>query len=223
MLVAAVRQQRGERLNVLAYYEAVGQPLAAHLEWLRKIVSDSRRPIVFIFAGKAHPADMPGQDLIREVQRVAREPEFEGRLLLVEDYDMGLARRLVSGCDIWLNNPIYPFEASGTSGMKAAINGTINLSVLDGWWAEGYDGDNGWAFGWKDPHADHEAADRHDADDFYRVLADEVAPLFYERTADGIPEKWVERMRSAITSSIVQFSSHRMVAEYVDRAYSPLV
>jgi starch phosphorylase len=115
------------------------------LEWLREITSNPDRPVLFIYAGKAHPADKPGQDLIRQVSHVARMPEFEGRILLVEGYDLHFSRRLVSGVDVWLNNPVYPLEASGTSGMKAAMNGVINLSVLDGWWEEGYDGTNGWA------------------------------------------------------------------------------
>ena len=119
--------------------------LLENLDWLRQITSDPERPVLFIFAGKAHPADQPGQDGIRWLSGIARTPEFEGKILVVEGYDLRLARRLVSGCDVWLNNPIYPLEASGTSGMKAGINGVINLSVLDGWWGEGYDGSNGWA------------------------------------------------------------------------------
>ncbi len=115
------------------------------LDWLRTILGDETKPVLFIFAGKAHPADVPGQDVIRELNRIARMAEFEGKILLLEDYDLRLARRLVSGVDVWLNNPTYPQEASGTSGMKAGINGVLNLSVLDGWWGEGYDGHNGWA------------------------------------------------------------------------------
>ena len=119
--------------------------LFENLDWLKEILSDNERPVLFLFAGKAHPADQPGQDLIRQVQGIANMPEFEGKIMLVEGYDLGLARRLVSGVDVWLNNPVYPLEASGTSGMKAGMNGAINLSVLDGWWGEGYDGTNGWA------------------------------------------------------------------------------
>lgn len=189
---------------------------------LTSIVASDARPIQLVFAGKAHPADDHGQALIRHLVELSRTPGLAGRLFVVEDYDARMARFLVQGCDVWVNNPRPPMEASGTSGMKAAMNGVLNLSVLDGWWAEGYDGENGWAFGHADPSDDYEASDRHDADDFYRVLADEVAPLYYERDSDGIPHAWVERMRRSIASSLVRFSSHRMVAEYLERAYLPL-
>ncbi|HJR92845.1 MAG TPA: alpha-glucan family phosphorylase [Acidimicrobiia bacterium] len=189
---------------------------------LALILANPARPIQVVFAGKAHPADDNGQALIRHLVELSRIPELRGHLFVLEDYDARMARFLVQGCDVWVNNPRPPNEASGTSGMKAAMNGVLNLSVLDGWWAEGYEGDNGWAFGWKDPNDDLEAADAHDADDFYRILADEVAPMYYDRDDDGIPQEWVERMRRSIMSSLVRFSSHRMVADYVDLAYGPL-
>ncbi|HEX2155230.1 MAG TPA: alpha-glucan family phosphorylase [Acidimicrobiia bacterium] len=190
---------------------------------LASIIAGQTRPIQLIFAGKAHPADEHGQALIRHLVELSRVPALSGHLFVLEDYDARMARFLVQGCDVWVNNPRPPMEASGTSGMKAAMNGVPNLSVLDGWWAEGFEGDNGWAFGSTEPMGDHEAADRHDADDFYRVLADEVAPLYYTRDNAGIPQEWVGLMRRAITSTLVRFSSHRMVAEYVDQAYAPLV
>ena len=189
---------------------------------LATIVTNSERPVQLVFAGKAHPADDHGQALIRHLVELSRMPELRGHLFVVENYDARLARFLVQGCDVWVNNPRPPMEASGTSGMKAAMNGVPNLSVLDGWWGEGFEGDNGWAFGWADENPDHEAADAHDADDFYRILADDVAPEFYDRDADGIPSAWVARMREAVASSLIRFSSHRMVADYMDLAYRPL-
>ncbi|MGH8912545.1 MAG: alpha-glucan family phosphorylase, partial [Acidimicrobiia bacterium] len=186
------------------------------------ILANPDRPIQVVFAGKAHPADENGQALIRHLVELSRLPELAGHLFVLEDYDARMARFLVQGCDVWVNNPRPPMEASGTSGMKAAMNGVLNLSVLDGWWAEGFEGDNGWAFGLSDPHEDHEGADAHDADDFYRILADEVAPMYYRRNEADLPEEWVDRMRRSITSSLVRFSSHRMVADYLSLAYAPL-
>ncbi len=155
--------------------------LFSDLNWLREIVDHDERPVVFIFAGKAHPADEPGQRLMQEVHRVANLPEFFGKILLVEGYDIDLGGLLTSGVDIWLNNPIYPMEASGTSGMKAAINGTVNLSVLDGWWAEGYDGSNGWAIPPASNNGDDGERDRQDARTLYEILQDDVIPLYYRR------------------------------------------
>lgn len=189
---------------------------------LASIVTNEARPVQLVFAGKAHPADEHGQALIRHLVELSRIPFLAGHLFVLEDYDARMARFLVQGSDVWLNNPRPPMEASGTSGMKAAINGVLNLSVLDGWWAEGYQGDNGWTFGWKEAHDDHEAADAHDADDFYRVLADDVAPMYYRRDDDGLPAEWIERMRRSITTTLVEFSAYRMVADYVDLAYRPL-
>ena len=158
--------------------------LFENLDWLREILSDPQRPVLFMFAGKAHPADQPGQDLIRRIAEVARLPEFEGHILLVEGYDLQLARRLVSGVDVWLNNPIYPLEASGTSGMKAAMNGVINLSVLDGWWGEGYDGNErlGDQAGAR-PTADEARARPEEARTLYELLQDSVIPLYYSTAA----------------------------------------
>lgn len=189
---------------------------------LASIVANKSRPVQIVFAGKAHPADDHGQALIRHLVELSRIPSLAGHLFVLEDYDARMARFLVQGCDVWVNNPRPPLEASGTSGMKAAMNGVLNLSVLDGWWAEGYEEDNGWAFGWSEGSDDHEAADSHDADAFYRLLADDVAPTYYDRGSDGVPAVWVEKMRRSIASSLVHFSSHRMVADYVELAYAPL-
>src|SRR5581483_5418328 len=147
------------------------------LKWLEQIVCSDARPVLFIFAGKAHPADRPGQDLIRRVHEIANMPQFEGRFLLVEDYDLRLARRLVSGVDVWLNNPVFPLEASGTSGMKAGINGVLNLSVLDGWWDEGYDGKNGWAIKPVSEIFEEARRNREEAKALYELLQDQVIPM----------------------------------------------
>jgi starch phosphorylase len=195
--------------------------LFENLEWLREIVADDRRPVLFIFAGKAHPADGPGQDLIRHIARVARAPEFEGRILLVEEYDLRLARRLVSGVDVWLNNPIYPLEASGTSGMKAAINGVLNLSVLDGWWGEGYQGDNGWAIKPASEALDPHRRNQEEARTLYELLQDQVVPLYYDRSAQGLPLGWIRMAKRAIATVMPRFNASRMVDEYVAKCYLP--
>jgi len=203
-----------------ATYKRAGL-LFEKLDWLREIVSDPKRPVVFIFAGKAHPADAPGQDLIRQVHRVGRMPEFEGRILMVEDYDMRLARRLVSGCDVWLNNPSYPMEASGTSGMKAAMNGGINLSVLDGWWGEAYDGANGWAIKPASPQWDDARRAHEEATTLYELLQDHVAPLYYERGELGYSPNWVKIAKNSIMTLLPRFNSTRMVTEYLRKTYLP--
>ena len=191
------------------------------LAWLRQIACDEARPVIFLFAGKAHPADQPGQDLIRQLTRVARMPEFEGRILLVEGYDLRLARRLVSGVDVWLNNPIYPLEASGTSGMKAGINGVINLSVLDGWWDEGYTGDNGWAI---KPASDTLSPTERDAEEartLYEILQDQVVPTYYRRNELGYSSDWVAIMKRSIATILPRFNANRMLGDYVAKFYGP--
>ncbi len=203
-----------------ATYKRAGL-LFDNLDWLREAVSDPKRPVLFLFAGKAHPADTPGQDLIRQVQRVARMPEFEGRILMVEDYDMRLARRLVCGCDVWLNNPIYPMEASGTSGMKAALNGGINLSVLDGWWGEAYDGSNGWAIKPASPHLEEGRRAHEEAVTLYELLQDHVSPLYYDRGDLGYSPGWVKLAKRSIVSLLPRFNSTRMLTEYVRKTYLP--
>lgn len=194
----------------------------ADLDRIRSILTNADRPAQIVFAGKAHPADRHGQEFIKQIHNLSRSPELAGHLAVLEDYDARVARFLVQGVDVWVNNPRPPMEASGTSGMKAAINGTLNLSVRDGWWVEGYTGDNGWAFGDPNGRPDHAAEDADDASAFYHLLESEVAPLFYERDESGIPVKWVERMRASISSALVSFSSHRMVADYANVAYLPL-
>ncbi|MBA2483575.1 MAG: alpha-glucan family phosphorylase, partial [Nitrosomonas sp.] len=195
--------------------------LFKNLDWLRKILLDQRYPVLFIFAGKAHPADQPGQDLIREISKISHLPEFEGRLLLVEGYDLRLARRLVSGVDVWLNSPVFPLEASGTSGMKAGINGALNLSILDGWWGEGYDGKNGWAIKPGSENMDPELRDQEESRAFYEILQDQVLPLYFNRGNLGFSTEWVKMAKHSMVSLLPRFSATRMVDEYVNKFYQP--
>jgi len=195
--------------------------LFSNLDWLREIVADAKRPVLFIFAGKAHPADDPGQALVRDIHRFARMPEFEGRFLLVEDYDMRLARWLVSGCDVWLNTPTYPLEASGTSGMKAAINGVLNLSVLDGWWGEAHDGHNGWGIKPASPSLDDARRLAEEATTLYELLQDHVVPEYYARGEMGYSPAWVKMAKHSVISLLPRFNSTRMVSEYLRKTYLP--
>jgi glycogen phosphorylase len=191
------------------------------MDWLRAILSDPDRPVLFVYAGKAHPADKPGQELIRRVHEITRMREFEGKLLLVEGYDLGLARRLVSGVDVWLNNPIYPLEASGTSGMKAGMNGIINLSVTDGWWDEGNDGTNGWAIKPAPEYYDDARRSREDSQTLYELLQDHVIPTYYRRGELGFSPEWVHMAKRSIATLLPRFNSTRMVMEYVNKFYGP--
>ena len=188
---------------------------------LTRLVWDERRPVQFVFAGKAHPADRPGQQVIQSIFARSRSPELRGRVFVLEDYDMRTAKLLVRGVDVWLNNPRRPLEASGTSGMKAAANGILNLSVLDGWWDEGWTGENGWAIGGRETSPDEAAQDWADAQDLYRILEEEVVPRFYDRTASGLPRDWLDLMRRSISSTIWRFSATRMLHEYSERLYLP--
>ena len=188
---------------------------------LRAILGDSKRPVQIVFAGKAHPRDKDGQAYAAEVHHWARESGFEGRVVLLEEYDMHVGRMLVSGCDVWLNNPMRPYEASGTSGMKPPMHGGINLSILDGWWPESYDGTNGWAIGDGREGTDREAQDHLDSESLYELLEKEVVPDFFDRDADNIPQRWMKRsIRSAATVPS-RFNTHRMVAEYLEKSYLP--
>jgi starch phosphorylase len=190
------------------------------LEWLKRVVHDLYQPVQFIFAGKAHPADEAGKHLIQQVYNLAKDPALGGRIAFLEDYDMHVARYLVQGVDVWLNTPRRPHEASGTSGMKAAINGVPNLSVLDGWWVEGYNGANGWAMKPLEK-GDHRAQDAHDAAQLYQLLEAEVVPLFYRRDSDDIPRGWVEVMKESIRVAAPNFCMRRMVKEYTNKFYVP--
>jgi starch phosphorylase len=191
-------------------------------ERLKRLLNAPERPVQIIFAGKAHPDDQPGKELIRHIVQLSRQPGFSGKIVFVEDYDINLARALVQGVDVWLNNPRRPLEASGTSGQKAALNGVLNFSVLDGWWCEGYiAGVNGWAIGEARVWDDVSAQDAADAESLYTTLEREIVPLYFARDADGIPHGWVRMMKNAIKTIAPRFSTMRMVKEYVTRYYVP--
>lgn len=190
-------------------------------DWLDKLVNDPHRPVQIIFAGKAHPADNPGKGIIQRIANLRHDPRFARRIVFIEDYDINVCRHLIQGVDVWLNTPRRPLEASGTSGQKAVLNGVLNLSVLDGWWAEAYDGSNGFAIGRGTHHVDRDVTDRRDTESLQRVLVEEVIPLFYDRDIDGLPRHWIKRMMNSISSLAWRFSAHRMVADYVHHAYLP--
>ena len=191
------------------------------IDRLARLVWDEQRPIQVVFAGKAHPADRPGQRVIQEIFQRSRSPQLRGRVFILEDYDMRIGRFLVQGVDVWLNNPRRPLEASGTSGMKAAQNGVVNVSVLDGWWDEGFEGDNGWAIGGREMNPDEGAQDWADAQDLYRILEEEILPAWYERDSAGLPRRWLEVMRRALATTLWRFSTTRMLHEYTERLYLP--
>jgi starch phosphorylase len=190
-------------------------------ERLSALLSDQERPVQLVLAGKAHPADRPGQSVIQRIFTLSRSDSLRGRVFIVEDYDIRVARFLVGGVDIWLNTPRRPMEASGTSGMKAAINGVPSVSILDGWWDEGYNGRNGWAIGGRETTGDDDEQDAADAAELYRLLEEEIIPRFFERGEDGVPRGWLDVMRAATDASIWRFSTARMLLEYVERLYLP--
>ena len=190
-------------------------------ERLSRILHATDRPVQIVIAGKAHPADRPGQQVIQHIFELSRSDRLRGRVFIVEDYDMRIAHFLVGGVDIWLNTPRRPMEASGTSGMKAAINGIPSVSVLDGWWDEGFNGHNGWAIGDRAPAGDEGSQDASDAEELYRLLEEEIVPRYFERNDQGLPIAWLEVMRASIAGALWQFSTARMLTEYVDRLYLP--
>jgi len=185
-------------------------------ERLQRLLVNPWRPVQIVFAGKAHPADEPGKQILQRVYAFTRDARFEGRVAFIEDYEMHVAHRLVQGVDLWLNVPRAPLEASGTSGMKAGLNGVPQLSTLDGWWSEGYDGSNGWAL---QPGQD----DATDAEQLYRLLEQEVIPLYYDRDAQGIPQGWVEKMKHAMHIAGARFTAQRMVQQYLTEYYVPAI
>jgi len=187
---------------------------------LERLLNMVDRPVILIFAGKAHPHDQPGQHLIRVIHEFSRRPEFEGRILLLEGYDMSLARKLVSGVDVWINTPEYPLEASGTSGEKAGINGVVNLSVLDGWWGEGYTGDNGWAIVPHGQEFDAEYRNQEEAKDLLDIIENEVIPMYYERDGRGYSEEWVQMSKASMKTIIPNFNAQRMVKDYINHFYT---
>lgn len=186
-----------------------------------RLVQDKQRPVQFVFAGKAHPRDDDGKRYIQHIIHLSKYSELKGHLVFIENYDVHVARQMVSGCDIWLNNPRRPLEASGTSGQKAGCHGCLNLSILDGWWREGYDGANGFAIG-LDTHPESiEEQDRRDSESLYKVLTEEVVPLFFKRDANGIPREWIQRIRRAMITLVPQYNTWRMVQEYTKKYYLP--
>jgi len=198
-----------------------GTLLLRDRERITQIISNSQRPVQFIFAGKAHPADQGGKELIRAIVDFARDAGLRKRFVFIENYDMGVARMLVQGVDVWLNTPRRPYEASGTSGMKASANGGLNLSVLDGWWVEGYDPSVGWAIGRGEQYADIEVADSVEAQSLYDTLERGVVPTFYERNTGGVPVEWVKRMKANLRKLAPFFNTNRMVAQYGEKLYLP--
>ncbi|AOY87684.1 alpha-glucan phosphorylase [Marinobacter salinus] len=191
------------------------------LERLERILTNPDQPVVLVFAGKAHPKDSPGQQLIKVIHDLSMHPTLMGHIIILEDYDQAMARRLLSGVDVWLNTPEYPKEASGTSGEKAAINGALNLSVLDGWWGEGYDGSNGWAITPRDTGLDPEFRNEEEARDLLDLLEFEIVPLYYDRASQGYSKGWVERSKNSMKSIMPRFNAQRMVMDYVERYYCP--
>src|SRR3954466_8332777 len=203
-----------------ATYKRAGL-LFSDIDRLARMLWDPERPIQVVFAGKAHPADRPGQRVIQEIFQRSRSPQLRGRVYILEDYNMRVGRFLVQGADVWLNNPRRPLEASGTSGMKAAQNGVPNVSVLDGWWDEGFEEDNGWAIGGRETDPDEAAQDWRDAQDLYRILEEEIIPAYYDREAGTPPQRWLAVMRRAMSSALWRFSTTRMLHEYTELLYLP--
>ncbi|MGE5393269.1 MAG: alpha-glucan family phosphorylase [Candidatus Saccharibacteria bacterium] len=195
--------------------------LFRNLDRLSKLVNDPERPVQFIFAGKAHPADKAGQDLIRYIVEISKRPEFIGKILFVQNYDMNLAKMMLQGVDIWMNTPTRPLEASGTSGEKGVMNGTIHFSVLDGWWVEGYKKDAGWALPQESSYDLNELQDELDAETIYNIFEDEILPAFYSRNSKGIPEKWVSYIKNTFAQVAPHFTTARMIRDYQVRFYNP--
>jgi len=238
----AVKQatHRGESREVLQQLERVLSPdaltigfarrfatykranlILADIEKIASMVNDPKRPVQFVFAGKAHPLDEPGKRVLQQIAQLMRDPQFSDKFVFVEDYDINVGRHLTQGVDVWLNNPRRPLEASGTSGQKVVLNGGLNLSVLDGWWAEAYDGLNGFAIGSGRTHSDMNVHDTRDGDDLLRVLREEVIPLYYQRDRDGLPRGWIQRMKRTIRTLGWRFNADRMVMDYTLKCYVP--
>ena len=192
------------------------------LERITQIINNSERPVQLIFAGKAHPADKEGQDLIKYIHQISMMPQFKGKIFLLENYNIAMSRYLVSGVDVWLNNPRRPMEASGTSGQKASVNGVINFSVLDGWWAEGYIQTNGWTIGGNQEYESYEAQDQADSQSLYRTLEEKIIPTFYYRDKNGMPTKWIQIMKNSIITTGGKYSTSRMLVDYTKDYYIPL-
>ena len=192
------------------------------LERMTQILNDEKRPVQIIFAGKAHPADKEGQDLIKHIHEISMMPQFKGKIILLENYNINVARHLVSGVDVWLNNPRRPMEASGTSGEKASVNGVINFSVQDGWWAEGYNTKNGWSIGTNTEYLSYEEQDIADSESMYKTLEDKIIPAYYNKNEEGISKEWITLMKNSIISTGGKYSTARMLVDYTEKLYMPL-
>lgn len=233
-----LREQHSRYGNGTAVYDTVLNPDALTICFARRFATYKRAPLIFthfekilslfnnhdhpvqvIFAGKAHPRDDEGKKFIQKIIEFTKHPNLFGKVVFLENYDMNVARYLISGADVWLNNPRRPLEASGTSGQKIAINGGMNCSIMDGWWREAYDGSNGWSIGGDEQPADAQTQDVQDAENLYKVLSEQIIPEFYQRDAHNIPRRWIKRMRHAIATLVPQYNTHRMVAEYVQKYY----
>ncbi len=233
-----LREQHSRYGNGTAAYETILNPDALTICFARRFATYKRAPLLFthfekilnvfnalekpvqvIFAGKAHPRDDEGKKFIQKIIEITKHPNLFGKVIFLENYDMNLARYLVTGADVWLNNPRRPLEASGTSGQKVSINGGMNCSIMDGWWREGYDGHNGWSIGGDEQPADAHVQDTQDSQFLYDVLSQKIIPEFYDRDSNDIPRKWIKRMRHAIKTLVPEYSTHRMVADYVKKYY----
>ncbi len=193
------------------------------LERITQILNNSDRPVQLVFAGKAHPADKEGQDLIKAIHDISMMPQFKGKIFLLENYNIAMSRYLISGVDVWLNNPRRPMEASGTSGQKASVNGVINFSVLDGWWAEGYNQENGWTIGTNAEYESYDAQDSADSQSMYRTLEDKILPLYYDKDKNGMSKAWITKMKNSIISTGGKYSTSRMLIDYTNNYYMPLI
>jgi glucan phosphorylase len=225
--IIEILQRLNEKTLTIGFARRFATYKRAHLlfrdlERLDKIVNNPELPVQFIFAGKAHPRDKAGQDLIKYIVEISRRPEFRGRIVFLENYDMTVARKLVQGVDIWLNTPTRPLEASGTSGMKATMNGVMNFSVLDGWWCEGYRANAGWALPEERVYDDQNFQDELDAATIYDLLENEIVPLFYRVNEDGVPEDWIKHIKNTIAQIAPMFTTRRMIDDYYDRFYKIL-
>ena len=189
---------------------------------LTQILNDEKRPVQIVFAGKAHPADKDGQELIKTIHEISLMPQFKGKIFILENYNIGISRYLISGVDVWLNNPRRPMEASGTSGEKASVNGVVNFSVLDGWWCEGYNGVNGWTIGTNAQYDSYEEQDKADSNSLYHTLENKIIPAYYNQDRDGISKEWMTYMKNSIKSTGGKYSTSRMVCDYVNDLYMPL-
>ena len=193
------------------------------IERITEILNNSKKPVRLVFAGKAHPADKEGQDLIKYIHELSLKPQFKGKIFLLENYNMEMSRYLISGVDVWLNNPRRPMEASGTSGQKASVNGVINFSVLDGWWAEGYDQTNGWSIGTNEEYDSYQEQDIADSKSMYKTLETKIIPMFYDRNENNVPDRWVEIMKNSIMTTGGKYSTSRMLIQYIENLYIPQI